>query len=175
MVSVATEVLLRDGSPGVIWPLLPSDREALAQGYEQLDPASKFQRFLSATPRLTQPMLEYLVDDVDGIDHVALVLFVFDEEWVGQPAGVARIVRYPDDETAADVAVTVSPDFRGRGAASALLRELLVQRPSGVVRLVTQVSADNAPSLAMLERLGRTTVTRAGGNVLSVVVELPDS
>ncbi|QNN54239.1 GNAT family N-acetyltransferase [Nocardioides mesophilus] len=171
---MATETRLRDGTPALTWALLPGDRDRIAAGYENLDPESRFHRFLAAVPHLTEAMLQNLVDDVDGVDHVALVRFVFDEPDVGLPAGVARMIRYDDDPTTADVAVTVAEEFRGRGVATALLEELLLERPRGVTRLLTRVAADNPASLAMLRRLGPTTVTPVDeGAVLSVTVELP--
>lgn len=170
---MATEVRLRDGSLAVTWALLPSDREGLRSEYEHLSPVSQRHRFLAPVPHLTEAMLDRLVDEVDGVDHVALVLFVLDDEHVGSPAGVARMIRYPDAPDAADVAVTVADRFQGRGVASALLDELLRQRPRGVTRIETEVAADNPASLAMLRRLGPTTVERDGGNLLAVTVELP--
>ena len=171
---MATEVVLRDGSLGVIWPLLPDDREGLAVLYRTLDPQTQYRRFLSAVPRLTESMLHHLVDEVDGIDHVALILMIFDEDWVDHPAGLARMVRYPDDPEAADLAVTIREEFWGRGAASALLQELLAHRPPGVRRVVTEVAADNIASIAMLNRLGPMRVLRAAGPVLEVEVVLPE-
>lgn len=171
---MGTEVTLRDGTRAITWALLPSDRDEVARGYEQLSPDSRFHRFLAAVPHLTDSLLTHLVDEVDGVDHVALVLFVFDEESVGTPAGIGRIVRYPDEPDTADVAVTVAEDFRGRGVATALLQSLLLQRPVGVTRIATVVAADNDPSLAMLRRLGPTTVTPPEEGRINVVVELPD-
>ncbi len=170
---MATEVRLRDGSLAVTWSLLPSDREGLSAEYERLSPETQRHRFLAPVPHLTEAMLDRLVDEVDGVDHVALVLFVLDDEHVGSPAGVARMIRYPDAPDTADVAVTVADRFQGRGVASALLDELLRQRPRGVTRIETEVAADNPASLAMLRRLGPTTVERDGGNLLAVTVELP--
>lgn len=170
---MATEVQLRDGTRAFTWRLLPGDREALREGYELLSPDAQFHRFLAPVPHLTDAMLDHLVDEVDGVEHVALVLFVMDENDVGIPAGVGRIIRYSEDPTAADVAVTVIEEFQGRGVASALLQELLRERPVGLERIVTEVAADNPASLAMLRRLGPTTVTANGGNMLHVTVELP--
>ncbi len=76
-------------------------------------------------------MLDHLVDEVDGVDHVALALVAVDRDGVGVPAGVARMIRYRDRPTAADVAVTVFDEWQGRGVATALLDELLRQRPAG--------------------------------------------
>lgn len=170
---MATELLLRDGTLAITWSLLPGDRDELARIYATLDPESQYHRFLSAVPRLTESMLERLVDDVDGVDHVALVMFVFEEDYVASPAALGRMIRYPEDPTTADIAVTVLERFRGRGIASALVKELSLQRPAGVERVVTEVLADNEASLRMLRHLGPCTVTHAGGNVLEVEVVLP--
>lgn len=170
---MATEVRLRDGSRAITWMLLPSDREGLREAYEHLSPVSKLHRFLAPVPHLTDSMLDRLVDEVDQVDHVALVLFVLDPDQDGAPAGIARMIRYADEPTAADVAVTVADDYQGRGVASALLTQLIEQRPTGVERIVTEVTADNPASLAMLRRLGPTSVAGAGINRLQVIVELP--
>lgn len=164
---------LRDGSRAITWALLPEDREALREGYENLSPESQQHRFLSPVPHLTEAMLHYLVDEVDGVNHVALVLFVIDGDDNGVPAGVARMIRYPDDPRSADVAVTVVDEFQGRGVASALLEVLLAERPQGVERIVTEVAGDNPASLAMLRRLGPATVLHQGNSRCTVIVELP--
>ena len=170
---MATELLLRDGTRAQTWALLPSDREDVRRGYEHLSPESQRHRFLAPVPHLTDTMLDHLVDEVDGIDHVALVLFVIDDEGTGTPAGIARMIRYDENPTAADLAVTVSDEFQGRGVATTLLDELLRERPLGVTRVVTTVAADNPASLAMLRRLGPAEVTHEGINALGVTVELP--
>jgi RimJ/RimL family protein N-acetyltransferase len=170
---VAPEVVLRDGTHAYVWPVLPTDRAGLAEGYRRLDAESRYQRFLSSVPELSRKMLDHLVDGVDGVNHVALVMIAFDEEWHSEAAGVARMIRYRADPTTADVGVTVAPTFRGRGAATALLRELLLRRPLGVERIVTEVAVDNIASIRMLERLGRATLVPAGPDAFEVTVELP--
>jgi ribosomal protein S18 acetylase RimI-like enzyme len=171
--TVATEVRLRDGTHAVVWSLLPGDRDALREAYEHLSPESKLHRFLTPVPHLSETMLDHLVDEVDGVDHVARVLFLLEDSKLGVPAGVARMIRYPDDPTVADVAVTVADEFQGRGVATALLAELMHKRLPGVECILTEVAADNSASLAMLRRLGPTTVERAGINRLQVSVMLP--
>lgn len=169
---MATEVLLRDGTRGLTWTLLPEDRRALQETYQRLSERTRYQRFLTAFPHLTGSLLDRLVDAVDGVDHVALVLFVMDEH-DGALAGVARVIRYPGAPEVADVAVTVLDEWQGRGVATALLAQLMRERPAGVTRLETTVAADNPAALAMLRRLGPTTVTDAGGSRLDVRVDLP--
>jgi RimJ/RimL family protein N-acetyltransferase len=167
-----TPVHLRDGTEAFVVPLLPANREALEHEYEQLSPETKFGRFLAPVPKLSDTMLDQLVDDVDGIDHVALVLMILTEDGTEQPLGLARMIRYPHDPTAADLAVTVVDDWQGRGVATALLDVLMRHRPEGVDRIDTFVNADNAASLAMLRRLGDVQVSEPEAGTQRVVVEL---
>ncbi len=167
-------VHLRDGTEAVVVPLLPANREALRHEYEHLSPQTRFSRFLAAVPELTDKMLDHLVDDVDGNDHVALVLLTLTDEGTELPLGLARIIRYPDDPTAADVAVTVVDDWQGRGVATALLEVLMRQRPKGVRRVVTVIEAANGASLAMLRRLGHVELSQPEAGTQHAAVELPD-
>lgn len=168
-----TPVHLRDGTEAVVVPLLHANREALQEAYGHLSEETRFDRFLASVPKLTDNMLDRLVDDVDGIDHVALVLLILTEDGTELPLGLARILRYPDDPTAADVAVTVVDDWQGRGVATALLEVLMRQRPQGVERIVTVIRASNAASLAMLRRLGDVEVMKSEAGTRLVVVGLP--
>lgn len=174
---MADPITLRDGTTGWVWPLLQTDKEALIEEFEKLSPESRRRRFLSPVMHLSEEMVRHLVDDVDGVDHIALVLMVEadpeDPELV--PVAIARIVRYPDHPSAADLAVTVKDDWHGRGCATALLKVLLPMRPVGVTHIVTEVVEDNPASLAMLKALGPTTVTSTGMGVLDVEVDLSGS
>ena len=166
-------VRLRDGTKAVIVPFRPVPREAVEKAYDELSPESRFHRFLSSAPHLTDAMFHHLVEEVDGVDHIALFLVLEPDEGPESIIGVARIIRYQDDPTSADVAVTVRDAWHGQGAATALLAALMRHRPAGVTRLVTAVSSDNEAALAMLRRLGTSRATPAGHGTVKVVVELP--
>ena len=73
---MATELTLPDGRRAIAWSVMPEDRAAIREGYEALSPESRYHRFLSGVPHLTDQLLDHLVGEVDGVDHVALVLFV---------------------------------------------------------------------------------------------------
>jgi len=167
-----TPVRLRDGTEAFVVPLLPANREALREEYEHLSAETRYDRFLSAVPTLTDTMLDHLVRDVDGVDHVALVLLVITPDGTERPVGLARIIRYRNDPSVADVAVTVVDDWHGRGVATALLEVLLRHRPPGVERIVTLVNASNRASLAMLRRLGDAAVSQPEAGVQVVTVTL---
>lgn len=165
-------VRLRDGTEAAVVPLLPANREALRDEYAHLSPRTQFHRFLTPVPELSESMLDHLVDGVDEVDHLALVLIVLPADGTEVPIGLARMIRYPDDPSAADLGVTVADPWQGRGAATALLDVLLRHRLAGVERIVTVVSADNPASIAMLRRLGDARLTPSGYGTLDVVVDL---
>jgi GNAT superfamily N-acetyltransferase len=169
---MAEQALLRDGTPAWVLPLLPGDRDRLVEAFEQLSPESRRQRFLSPVSHLSESMLQHLVDEVDGRDHVALVLAAETEPGVFEPVGIGRMVRYGDLPQAADLAVTVRDEWQGRGVATALLPVLVSQRPAGVTHVLTEVASDNPASLAMLRRLGPTRVHDTGLGVYDVEVDL---
>jgi acetyltransferase len=156
----------------MVWPLLPTDGGALRHAYADLSAESRRQRFLVPLPDLDPAMLRRLVDDVDGERHVALVLVALPEGGEEQPVGIGRLVRYRDDERTAEIAVTVADDWHGRGIGTTLASLLVATRPPQVERLVTEVAADNRPSLAMLRRLGSTTTRFVHPGVLEVQIDL---
>lgn len=169
---VVKELVLRDGTVAMVWPLSPDDGMGLQQVYSHLCPESRYRRFLTVAPTLSKQVLHLLVDEVDGVDHVALVLVAFPDEDPEQLVGVARMMRYPGCRTVADVAVTVSDTWHGRGVATALLGELVEQRPVGVTELLTEVACENKASFAMLSRLGTVHTALTGSGVREVRVQL---
>lgn len=85
---------------------------------------------------------------------------------------MAHLLQDPDDPTTADIAVTITDDWQGRGAGTALGAALLERRPPAVTRLRTVVEADNRASLALLARAGRMSSGVPERGVLDVTVEL---
>lgn len=166
------QVSLRDGTDAWIVDLRPTDRENLAEAFEELSPESRRQRFLTPMAHLTATMLDHLVDDVDGIDHIALVLSAETSPGTYDPIALARMVRYDDQPDAADLAVTVKDAWQGRGVASALLGVLVEKRPAGVTRVITEVAQENEASLAMLRRLGPLVAEPNGHGAYDVRIEL---
>ncbi|HNA97976.1 MAG TPA: GNAT family N-acetyltransferase [Marmoricola sp.] len=164
-------VTLKDGTPGWAWPLLPTHRDSLARAFDELSPESRRLRFLTPVEHLSEAMLHQLVDEVDGVDHIALVLFAETPTQV-LPIAIGRIVRYPEMNDVADLAVTVRDDWQGRGAATALLHLLARHRPAGVHRILTEVAMENPASLAMLRHLGPLRVTDTGAGVFDVEIDL---
>lgn len=169
---MATDVVLRDGTPAMIWRVLPSDRATIRENYLLLSPATKFNRFLAGVRTLSDDMLRVLVDDVDGVDHVALHLVALPSDGEAQLIGVGRLVRYPDDPQAADLGITIFDEWQGRGGASALMDELVRLLPEGITEIVTSVRSENAASMALLARTGTIEETSSSGGISEVRVRL---
>ena len=166
------EFVLRDGTPALIWPLLPTDAETLRDVFRRLSPDSRRHRFLQVLDQLDDPMIRRLVDTVDGVHHIALLLTVLPPEGQEEPAGVAHLLQYSDDPATADIAVTVVDDWQRRGAGTALVSALMARRPAALTRLRTLVAADNRASLALLTRTGHMSSGLPERGVLDVTVEL---
>jgi acetyltransferase len=166
------EFFLRDGTPALIWPLLPTDAGTLREGFSRLSPDSRRHRFLATLDELDDSMIRQLVGSVDGVHHIALVLIVLPPGGEEGPAGVAHLLQYPGDPATADIAATVADRWQGRGVGTALVSALLERRPAPVKRLRTVVQAGNRASLALLAGAGRMSSGLPERGVLDVTVEL---
>src|SRR5450755_4885181 len=85
------EFFLRDGTPALIWPLLPTDAGTLREGFRRLSPDSRQRRFLAVLGEIDDPMIRLLVDSVDGVHHIAQVLIALPPEGEEGPVGVAHL------------------------------------------------------------------------------------
>jgi GNAT superfamily N-acetyltransferase len=161
-------LVLRDGSAVRIRPIEPGDKAALRRGFERLSPRSRYQRFLSATPRLSDAQLRYLTE-VDHRDHEAIVAVTE----AGEPVGVARYVRERPGGDTAEVAVVVADDWQGRGVATALL-ERLVRRAvaCGIEHLSAYALATNDDVAEVLADLGDLEVVDRAGEVVTMRIDL---
>ena len=164
---------LRDGTLVRLRHLGPDDAEELAAGFARLSPESRYRRFFSPMPRLSGPLLRRLTA-TDGRDHVALIAetIPYDDE-PPAPVGVARFMRLPDRNGAAEVAVTVVDELHGRGLGRLLLESIAtLAREAGVTTLIASVLAENAPMRALLGRLAPVSALRNERGVLSYEVPL---
>jgi len=161
---------LADGTDIALRPLRPGDGALLAAGFERLSNRSRYRRFLSPIPRLTDSMLAFLTS-VDGFNHRAWGAMI-DEPGGPVGAGIVRWVRARKDPVVADMAVTVIDDYQGRGLGGMLLDVAVLDAfAHGVERFEGVVLAENISSRRMLAR-GGARLQPDGGGVMTFTLEL---
>jgi RimJ/RimL family protein N-acetyltransferase len=152
MIGEPPELLkLRDGRVVAVRPLECRDRPLLAAAIRQLSDHSRYLRFASTKPRMTERELDHLLD-VDHHAHEALLAI---DPLTTQGVGVVRYVQVPAEPGVVELAATVADDWQGIGLGSALLARLMQRaRDEGHSAFRASVLAVNGRSIAMLRRAG---------------------
>ncbi len=130
------DVVLRDGRPVCLRPVIEADEPDLQRFHEQLSEQSLHTRFFSASGELIQKEIKRMLT-ADQRKRVALVA------WSGDDiAGVAIYDRVQRAE--AEIAFTVADAHQGRGLGSVLLEHLsAIARENGIHRFTAEVLTEN--------------------------------
>ena len=145
------DVILRDGGTLRLRPPVAGDAQALTDFFAGLSERSLYLRFHGAPtlkPSLVEPFLE-----PDWLERGALVGTLTDD-------GVDKIVALTNyarlrDPKVAEAAFTVADDHQGRGIGTRMLEQLAERAAAaGIERFVTEVMADNARMLRVIENAG---------------------
>ena len=102
----ADPLQLGDGRRLKIRPIEREDRDHLRRLFMRLTPESRYRRYLSPKPELTERELADLVD-IDHVHHEALAAV---DESDGSFVAAARYVQLPDQPHIAEVAIEVADD-----------------------------------------------------------------
>jgi acyl-CoA synthetase (NDP forming)/GNAT superfamily N-acetyltransferase len=144
----SSTVVLGDGETVLIRPIHPDDAPALAAFHERQSAESRYRRFFSPKPQLTERDLRHFTV-VDFVDRVALVVERYGEliAWASYERWAGR-----DD---ADVGFQVDDAHQGRGIATLLLEHLAaIARSNGIVRFTAEVLGENRAMLSVFSRAG---------------------
>lgn len=157
------EVQLRTGDTVWIRPVRSTDAAELQRAFALLSETSRYRRFMTGTPRLTDSQAAYFTE-VDHLDHEAYVVHAPDD--ATYIIGVARFIRYPSAPDEAELAITVADSWHGRGLGTVLVRTLSERALDvGVTRFRAEMMADNEAILRLLRSAGLTGETVAGAMV----------
>jgi GNAT superfamily N-acetyltransferase len=164
------QMTLADGARLRVRPIVPADREPLADAFHRLSDRSRRQRFLAPKPRLSARELDYLTD-VDHVTHEALVAI---DETTGEIVGVGRYATGSGGGgAAADMALAVVDGWQRRGIGHGLAVRLVERaRANGITRLTGTALADNLRVRSLLDRLGFR-VRSVSAGVVEVELEVP--
>ena len=163
-------VTLRSGDVVRIRQIRPDDAPALVRAYANLGEQSRYRRFFTVMPELSDATLKAAVE-VDHVDHEALVAApLLSTEIIGE----CRFIRLPDQPDTAEVGVTVVDAWQGRGLGSALLACLSERAlEAGIEYFTAEVLAENRTMLALLPGLGQVQ-TESHGPVVTARIELAE-
>lgn len=167
-------VVLRDGTRVLLRPLLYSDRQELAFGYQRLSREGRRLRFFSAPAELTRDDLDYLTN-IDYDRHFAWAARAIDQP--GCPGiGVARFVRDQGRPQEAEVAITVLDAYQGLGLGTLLLFQLAdTAAAKGIKTFVSHVLWENESVLTpLLEAGARVLPEEPGVARVEIDVVAPD-
>jgi acyl-CoA synthetase (NDP forming)/RimJ/RimL family protein N-acetyltransferase len=162
-------VVLGDGTSALIRPIEPADAEALEAFHLRQPAASRYRRYFSPKPELTDDELERFTN-VDFSDRAALVL-----EHHGEFVAWASYDRWqnrPDVE----VAFHVDEHQQGKGMATLLLEHLaIIARHNGFDRFTASTMADNRAMLAVFAKAGWPVHRRFDSGMIDVDFALDDT
>jgi GNAT superfamily N-acetyltransferase len=165
-------VELRDGSTVRVRQARRSDGPLLRRGFEQLSDESRYRRFLTPMPELTEDMARYLTA-IDHHDHEAIVAL---DAQTGEGVGVARYVRDLTRRDTAEVAVTVIDDWQGRGLGTLLLEVLGGRaRAEGIGTFTALMLATNQEMMDVIQRLGPVKVVDRESGTVAVEAPIQDA
>ena len=155
------DVILRDGKTAHIRPIRPEDGELLVQFYGRVSDRSKYFRFFSPMPNLS----DRDVVRFTKVDHDRRVAFVLTLQ--GQMIAVGRYDVVDAGE--AEVAFLVEDQHQGRGIAQILLEHLAqAARERGVERFVADVLPDNQRMIQTFRDAGYRVVSAYDEGVLQL-------
>jgi RimJ/RimL family protein N-acetyltransferase len=144
-------VMLHDGRLVEVRPLERTDRERLAAAVSRLSDETRYLRFATPKPHLTERELDFLV----GIDHHSHEAILAVDPSTGRGVAVVRYVEVSDEPGVVEIAATVADEWQGRGLGRALLGQLAARaREEGYSTLRATVLAANQRSITMLRRAG---------------------
>lgn len=148
-----TGLTLRDGTRVSLRPLVPSDREALAEAYRRLSPEARYQRFWTHTGAVIgEKMLDRILA-TDPAWHAAWAVLDPARDFPG--IGAASWWRDAHAPEEAEVSVTVLEGERGRGVGTLLLAVMwLTALNVGVERLVAYALPDNTRAARWMRSCG---------------------
>lgn len=167
------ETTLADGRHVRLRLVRPEDKAMFVRGLEELSSESRYFRFFTQKPRLTDWELRYLTE-VDQEQHFALGAAVVDDDGVEHGVGVARFVRFADEPDVAEAAIAVVDHCQGQGLGRLLFLRLMsaaVER--GVRTFRNEVLAENKGMQHLLESIAPGLRTHPDGAAMVVDFDLP--
>ena len=153
------EVELDNGTHVRIRPGRPDDRAALMEAFERFSDTSRYNRFFSAKPRLSDALATSL-SQVDDEHQLAWAVFDPDKPAaVGGDSGLAiasaRLFVSADEPGVAEGTLAIVDDYQGRGLGRFLIELLISTAAIDALKIVRfEVLATNRAMRALMGKVG---------------------
>lgn len=142
---------VRDGRTVEMRRLEAFDRTGLEQAIRRLSPETRYRRFASPKPYVSQRELDYLLD----LDHHRREALLAIEPDSRRGVAVVRYVEVPGESAVVEVAATVDDGWQGQGLGGAMLDAIIVRaREEGYAAVRATVLAGNARAIGILLSAG---------------------
>jgi len=164
---------LSDGTDVRLRLLRASDRDKLAAGFRRLSPQSRYRRFFSPMPKLSDRMLRQLTE-TDDWDRLAIIAEPIAEDDAGA-LGVARYARLRDSPETAEASVAVIDEMQRKGLGRLLLTTLVeAARERGIHRFRAIILAENEAGKLLLHSLDEHATARIEDGLRVYELDLPE-
>lgn len=170
--------VLPDGTEIVIRPLHEADRALITEGFAQLGPDSRYQRYFTHKPCLNEADLQFLSELGRGVQG-AVGMTAWDDQLGERPVGIARYARLAPGGDVAEAAVTIIDSMHGKGLGKLLLRKLAeAAYLDGVRRFRARILVENVAAIRLMRWLDpnlRVVDHEPGAEELEVMLPAPDA
>ena len=165
----SADVLLADGTIGILRPINPDDREDVMRLHEGLSSDNVRLRFFSVSRYAAPRYVEHVMASCQEGQVLALGVWRHDHL-----VGVATAETVHADT--AEIAFVVSDEAHGLGVATLLLEHLAAAaRVAGVRRFTAEVLADNAPMLRVVRDVGFKVTRRSDHDVVTIEMDTSET
>jgi hypothetical protein len=144
---------LRDQTPILARPILPSDRAFVAEAYRILSPDARYQRFWTRTGEVIgDSMLDRILQQ-NPSDHMTWAIIDHEAAFLG--LGGASWWKIPDSPTTAEMSIMVLDAHQQRGVGTLLLAIMwLTAFRANIETLVAYTLLDNRRAASWLKHCG---------------------
>jgi RimJ/RimL family protein N-acetyltransferase len=170
-----TEVL-KNGTPVLIRPIRPDDRERVMRAFHALEPTSVYTRFFYPKRELSGVDLARIEasDFTNALILVATIGQGDTETIIG--SGAYTVLDRPGHPLAAEVSFTIEEDYHGQGLATRLMAMLTeIARERGIRCFEAEVLASNSAMLGVFRRSNLPMRRRVEDGVIFVTMDIPES
>ncbi len=165
----SSDVLLADGSIGVLRPIAAADRDDVIRLHDDLSNDDVRLRFFSVSRSSVTQYVEHVMTSC--VDGLVLALGLWQRDRL---VGVATAEIF--DMESAEIAFVVSEEVHGLGIATLLLEHLAAAaRVAGIPRFTAEVLADNAPMLQVMRDAGFRVARRSEHGVVTIEMDTSDT